>query len=171
MTTDPFSDPAQPVGIDYNELQGCLLLFEVVSREDGVRTRMDQPGDPPRTAMAANVYVLDGPRGGGEFQNALIFPKVLVNQLRPKVGQWVLGRLAKGEARSGLSAPWQLAPTTDQDKALARQWFARRQGGGQAPPASSYQPPAQQPYAPPAQPPIPAQQQGQLPLQGQEPPF
>ena len=168
------SDPAEPTGIDFNQLHGSLLLIEVVSREDNIRTRMDQPGEPPKTAMAANVSVLDGQLAGQVFDNVLIFPRVLVQQLKPKVGEWVVGRLGQGIAEGGKSAPWKLEKATDQDRALARQWFSRNPASNAVPPATSYQPP---PTPPQQQQQAPAwtQPQGQLPVGGPpapaEPPF
>ncbi len=56
----------------------------------------------------------------------LIFPRVLQSQLRAYIGtgKGALGRLGKGVAKAGQSAPWQLDTPTDADKATARAYLA-----------------------------------------------
>ena len=172
MTIPQFSDPAETIGIDFNELQGSLLLVEVLG-QDKIRTRMDLPGEPPKTAVNANVTALDGPQAGRVWENSLIFPRVLVQQLVTKVGEWVVGRLGQGEPEAGKTAPWKLEKATEQDKALARAWFSRsgqQPQQQQAPPVTSFQPPPSPPQPSWSQPP-PQQPQQQLPLQQEEPPF
>jgi hypothetical protein len=170
MTIPQISDPAEPAAIDFNLLHHSLLLVEVLG-SDNIRTRMDLPGEPPKAAISANVTVLDGQLAGTVTENALIFPRVLVQQLKPRIGEWVVGRLIQGQAEAGKTAPWKLDKATEQDRALARAWFSRPGGQPQtsAPAASSFTPPQQPPAPAWQQPPAPAQ--GQLPLQQQEPPF
>lgn len=122
-----FADPAAPSsGLDYKEINGRLLLVQVLSVEDHVPTVHSKPGE-KSPAVRANVTVLDGPTPGTEYEDTLIFPKVLQSQLRSRVGQMVLGRLGQGYAKPGQSAPWQLAAATDEDKAVADQYMRRQQ--------------------------------------------
>lgn len=109
--TDPFATPGSTSGLDYKELNGSLLLIEPLSVETGVKTSL---GD--KDAVRAHVSVIDGPLAGTEQNDALIFPRVLIGQLRSRVGQKVLGRLGQGVARPGQSAPWVLNEATAEDK-------------------------------------------------------
>lgn len=157
----PFADPANPVSIDFNDIHGALLLIEVVGHEDDVVTSLSVPGV-KNPAIRANVTVLDGPRGGFVYEDALIFPKALQGQLRARIGKLVLGRLGQGDKQPGKNAPWRLETATDADRQTAQRWVnqpaAERvtpaQGGSAAPPAPSSQAPlsgwpGQQPAAEP----------------------
>lgn len=117
--TDPFEAPATAVGIDYKELNGALLLFSVTSVETGVVTSLGE-----KDAVRCNVAVLDGPQAGQTYDDTLIFPRVLIGQLRSRVGGMVLGRLGQGAAKPGQNPPWKLAEPTDDDKAKGRAHLA-----------------------------------------------
>ena len=77
------------------DLLGALLRIEVTEALTDVQTSFG-PANPVR----ANVAVLDGEHKADEFDDALIFPRVLVSQLKPNVGKVVLGRLGKGIGRA-----------------------------------------------------------------------
>jgi hypothetical protein len=113
--TDPFTAPgsANSSRVDYKELNGRLLLIEPHSLEIGVQTSVSTE---PKDAVRADVTVLDGPVAGSAFPDALIFPRVLIGQLRSRLGQKVLGRLGQGTAKGGQSPPWILSEATDADK-------------------------------------------------------
>jgi hypothetical protein len=150
MTNSPFADPAESTGLDYPQLAGSLLMVEVFSHEDHIPTVHTAPGE-KNPAIRATVTALDGPLAGTIFDDALIFPKVLIGQLRSRVGKIVLGRLFQGEAHPGKNAPWKLAPANDQDRALAERALAVIRGnenGGQQPqhaaPPQNVPPPQQQ---------------------------
>lgn len=115
MTTSPFADPAKPSAIDYSELAGALLMVDVQGYETGIKTAFTPPGE-TQDAVRANITVLDGVHAGRLYENALIFPKFLIGQLRPRVGRMVLGRLKLGEAKQGLNPPWTLAAATEEDR-------------------------------------------------------
>lgn len=117
--TDPFAAPATSTGIDYKEINGALLLIDVVGVEKDVPTSLGT-----KDAVRADVVVIDGDQAGESFEDALIFPKVLQSQLRSRAGQKVLGRLGQGVAKPGQSAPWLLAEATETDKATARAHLA-----------------------------------------------
>lgn len=118
-SNDPFADPAESTGIDYQTIVGSLLMVQVLGHEDHINTVHTQPGE-KNPAIRATVTVLDGALRGTVFEDALIFPRVLIGQLRPRVGQVVLGRLGQGEKKPGKNAPWKLLPANDQDKQVAR---------------------------------------------------
>lgn len=109
MTESPFAAPATTSGIEWKSLLGRLLLIE----PSGSETVNTVHG--PNEAVRGDVIVLDGPEPGTRYDDTLVFPKVLAGQLRPKIGQKVLGRLGQGQAKSGQSAPWILAEATAED--------------------------------------------------------
>lgn len=135
----PFAAPAAPgEGITWSELNGSLLLIDVLGVETGINTSLGA-----KDAVRANVAVLDGAQAGTEYPDALIFPKVLGSQLRARVGQKVLGRLGQGQAKPGQSAPWLLSEATPADQQVGMAWLQRQV----TPPAPPVQ---EQPSYPPA---------------------
>jgi hypothetical protein len=111
-----FSDPGTGGDrLDFAALSGALLLFDVKAYEEGIPTAY---GD--KTAVRTDVTVLDGPKSGETFRDALVFPLVMQGQLRGSVGGRVLGRLGQGAAKAGQNRPWTLEPASEPDKALAR---------------------------------------------------
>lgn len=136
-----WEDPAPSAALSYEELQGSLLMVEVIGHEDHIPTVHTQPGE-KNPAVRVNLTVLDGTHVGDEYENALVFPKVLIGQLRPRVGKTVLGRLGKGEAKPGKNPPWRLLPATDTDRSIADQFVSRLNSAGAGAGPSSYgQPP------------------------------
>lgn len=124
--SDPFEDPASATPMPYQELNGYLLLFEVLSYEPHVPTVHTPPGE-KSPAVRADVTVIDGPQAGNRLSDVLVFPKMLQAQLRPRIGKMVLGRLGQGEARKGQNAPWSLFPATPDDKRRAESALTARQ--------------------------------------------
>ena len=117
--TDPFASPGSTSGIDYASLNGRLLLIQPHSLEASVKTSL---GD--KEAIRADVVVLDGPDAGTEHVDTLIFPRVLIGQLRSRIGQKVLGRMSQGTAKPGQNAPWLLQEATDADKQVGIAWLS-----------------------------------------------
>lgn len=111
-------------GIDYDPLKGKLLVIEPLVLETGIKTTYTKPGEAGSDAMRADVYVLTGANTHDEFLDTLIFPRVLIGQLKRSIGEVVVGRLGQGEAKPGQSAPWVLAEATEQDLAKARAFYA-----------------------------------------------
>jgi hypothetical protein len=113
-------DPAQPSGgVDWGALQNRLLLFDVIDIEKEISTVHGV-----KDAVRADLAVLDGPEAGKRYDNTLVFPGVLISQLKSKVGKKVLGRLGTGEKKQGQNAPWKLITATDQDKQLGQRYLA-----------------------------------------------
>lgn len=106
----PFAAPAESSGVKWDDLNGALLIFTVHAVEEGIPTTF---GD--KDAVRADVDVVDGPKAGERYPDALVFGLVLIGQLRPNVGSKVLGRLGQGNAKPGQKPPWLLAEATEQD--------------------------------------------------------
>lgn len=113
-----FSAPASTAGIDLDAAKGHLLLVTPVAQEKDVKT-VHGLADPVR----ADVVDLDT---GEEFTDILIFPRVLISQLKPKIGEKVLGRLGQGTAKAGQSAPWVLADFSADDAKKASEWVEKQ---------------------------------------------
>jgi hypothetical protein len=101
------------------DLLGSLLRIDVLEALSNVQTSFGA-SDPVR----AHVVALDGDRKGERFDDSLVFPRVLCSQLRPSVGKVVLGRLGKGVAKVGQSAPWQLLAPNEDDFGTAKRYDA-----------------------------------------------
>jgi hypothetical protein len=113
--SDMFDSPS--TGVKITEFEGSLLLLTPTSEQKDINTAFGAAD-----AIETKVVVLDGNDAGQEHQGVLIFQKALQGQLRPKIGtgRMVLGRLGRGTAKPGQSAPWVLAEPTEQDKQTAR---------------------------------------------------
>lgn len=119
--TEPFGKPAAPGGgVDLDPLLGALLIIDVQGIETGVNT-VHGVSD----AVRADVHVVDGPLAGEYNADVLLFPRVLQGQLKGRVGQKVLGRLGRGEAKPGKNAPWLLEEATPADTQLGVAYLAR----------------------------------------------
>jgi hypothetical protein len=145
MTSSPFADPASPQAIDYQELSGSLLMVEVLGYESGIKTAYTPPGE-TQNAVRANITVLDGRQAGKVYEDSLVFPKMLIGQLRPRVGRMVLGRLGLGEAKPGMTAPWRLDAATEQDRQRAQAALSSASSsapgpGPSSPPTTPSEPP------------------------------
>lgn len=122
--TDMFDAPGSTSGIKWEDINGRLLLVKPHSIEEGIATVHGAT-----TAVRADVTVLDGPGAPEDYNDTLIFPKVLQGQVRGNAGtgRMNLGRLGKGNAKPGQSAPWVLGDPTDADKQIAREHLAKTQ--------------------------------------------
>ncbi len=119
-STDPFSSPAEGGDrLPLDDVEGSLLLFTVHGVEKDIQTQYGTSD-----AVKCDVAALDGDHKAETWDGALIFPRVLQSQLSPRVGGMVLGRLGKGTAKPGQSAPWTLADPTDDDRETGRKYLA-----------------------------------------------
>ena len=121
MSNDPFDSPGSSVGVQWDQLNGRLLLITPLTAEKDIKTT-----NGPADAIRANLVVLDGPNGVEEFRDTLIFPKVVQSQVRGNIGtgRANLGRLGQGNKKPGQSPPWRLTDPTDADKDIARSYYA-----------------------------------------------
>lgn len=127
--SSPFAQPASAAGIDWNEVHGSLVIIEPSALETGINTTF---GD--KDAVRASIAILDGPMAETEYDDILIFPLVMIGQLRPRIGQKVLGRVTQGTAKAGQKPAWMLAEATEEDTKLGMAWLNR---AGLAQPASA----------------------------------
>lgn len=120
--SDMFDAPS--TGVKLTEFEGNLLLLRPTEEQKGINTAFGAAD-----AVAADVTVLDGKDAGHQHSGVLIFQKALQGQLRPKIGtgRLVLGRLGRGVAKPGQSAPWILTEPTEADKQTARAHLARNE--------------------------------------------
>jgi len=117
---DEFDGPGSAAGIVWADLKGRLLLITPHSTEE-IDTTFGLS-----KCVRADVVVVDAEIAEDkEFNDTLIFPKVLQSQVRGNIGtgRRNLGRLGQGAAKKGQSPPWMLEDPSDADKALAREWL------------------------------------------------
>jgi hypothetical protein len=112
--------------LDLKSLLGSLLYVTVTEYVTGIETSFGVTD-----AIRANVAVLDGEHKGDTLNDTLIFPSVLVGQLKSAVGATdpnVVGRLGQGLAKPGKSAPWVLNEPSpaDLDVATKYEGYAER---------------------------------------------
>jgi hypothetical protein len=115
----PFNDPGSLDKLPLDDLLDALLMLDVHEQMEEIPTTFG-----PASPIRADVFVLDGAHKGDQYVDALIFPRVLIGQLRGSVGQKVLGRLGKGQAKAGQSAPWKLDVATAADRAVGERFEA-----------------------------------------------
>lgn len=115
-----YEAPAPPSsGVNLDDLNGRLLLIDVLDQKHDVPTNYG-----PKNPVSANIAILDGPDKGTQHENVLLFPMVLIDQLKVKVGRTVLARLVQGNAKPGQKPPWLLAGATDDDVKIATKYEA-----------------------------------------------
>lgn len=119
--SDMFDGPGSANGIVWADMENRLLLIKPLEKDVVINTSFGES-----TAVRADIVVLDGPDAPEEVNDTLIFPKVLQGQVKSNAGsgRYNLGRLGKGVAKPGQSAPWMLGDPTDADKDVARGYLA-----------------------------------------------
>ena len=121
MTT--FSAPAAPgaTGDKFvvKDHVGELLLINVI---DAKRIEGTEYGD--ADAIACDIAVLDGDHKGEEYNDSLLFSRVMFNQLKGSIGSQVLARLGQGEKKPGKTPAWILNAPTDDDTEVAGRFVA-----------------------------------------------
>ncbi len=112
---DLFDAPA--AGVKITDFEDCLLLVKPTGTQELENSQYNSSD-----VTVADITVLDGERAGEFHPSSFVYQKVLQGQLRPSIatGRFVLGRLGRGVAKPGQSAPWILADPTDADKQTAR---------------------------------------------------
>lgn len=115
---DQFDSPS--TGGRITDYEGCLLLCTPTEQREDISTAFG-----PADAVVTDVVVLDGEHANTREIGMLVFQKALQGQLRPKIGtgRMVLGRLGRGQAKAGQSAPWVLHEPTEDDKGRARAYL------------------------------------------------
>jgi hypothetical protein len=137
-----FQQPSQGDQVKVAELIGCLALIWVREFREDIPTTFGEAD-----AVAVDLHVLDGPKGGEKFENTLLFQRALIGSLKPAVGgEPVLGRIGQGVGKPGQSPPYILLPFTDADAQLATGYIARMAKPFQAPAAAGPPQPGEHGY-------------------------
>lgn len=76
--------------------------------------------------IIADITVVEGASAGEQFDDAWVFGRVLFGQLKRKVGRTFVGRIVKGQAQKGKSAPWQLDPVSPEETQKAVAYMQQR---------------------------------------------
>jgi hypothetical protein len=138
MTADPMFDTPPATGGDRfvnADHEGELLVIKVKGLETGVETSSGIAD-----CIVADVTVIDGPNKGEQYDDAWLFGKVLVGQLKRKIGRTLLGRYVQGVAQKGKNPPWQLDPATEEETAYATRVMTERMRPDPAPSAAPADP-------------------------------
>ena len=118
---DPFATPAGPGdGANITDDLGAAVVVRPSEYVEKMTTSFGEA-----SAVRADWIVLDGPNQGQVREGSLIFQRALIRDLKSVLGspghRFVVGRLAKGEAKQGQSAPYILQSPDEATMALARQ--------------------------------------------------
>ena len=117
-------------GIQWKDYEGKLFVVEPLTLETGITTvHSKERGD--TDAIRANVWVVKSKDGSKfeEFEDTLIFPRVLIGQLRKAIGKSVVvGRLISDteNQKRGQNAPWRLAEPSAADLKVGSEFYAAR---------------------------------------------
>jgi hypothetical protein len=119
MSESPFDTPDAPgsgdrfVNADH---VGELIVVRVKGVEEGVVTDAGESD-----VIVADVTVIDGEHAGEQYHDCWLFGKVVLGQLKRKVGRTVLGRWygEPGVKRGGKNVAYQLNTATEEETALA----------------------------------------------------
>lgn len=116
---DEFDTAGSYVAI--KDLLGELVLFTPTEYIEEVKTDYGV-----KDAVMSDLVVLS--RGCEEFRDSMIFQGSLIGALKRKIGtgRKLLGRIGKGEAKKGQSAPFILEAPSAEDQQIARDYLAGR---------------------------------------------
>lgn len=94
------------------DIEGHTLLIIPIEFIPSIKTEFDK-GDETSKAIKCNVadFAAD-PHNPTVYRGVLFFNVSLYNNLRKQIGESVAGRLYKGQAKPGQSAPWLLQDVT-----------------------------------------------------------
>lgn len=120
---DPFDMPSGPgSGEKITDFMGELLLVKPLELLEGITTSIGIAD-----AIRADVVILSGDRQGDLVDGVLVFQTALrrdLGRILDGPSPFLLGRLGKGAAKAGKSAPFIFEQPEDEDKDLARQYLA-----------------------------------------------
>lgn len=124
-----FATPASASSFDLNDHLGNLVVV-IPQKVDTINTKFG-----PSEAVLCDIHVLDG--APGDHEDVLLFGKVLLGQLKTRIGEMVLGRIGQGIAKAGNNPPWVIEAATEQDAKTGEDWYHKRQAGTFAKPAAT----------------------------------
>ena len=142
--TDLFDAPGKADQLDWDVLEGRLVLVKPLKVLDGITTAFGA-----KDAIEVDLHVLDGSDAGSVYRNGYVFPLVLQGQIKGNVGtgRFNLGRVGKGNPKPGQKPPWRLLEPTEADKDLARKYLASdKYKENTAPPVPAAAAPAADPW-------------------------
>lgn len=110
-------------GITWEDFKGKLLVVEPLEVEHMVTSYSKGV---EQECVRANVYAVLSKDGSKheDFEDTLIFPRVLISQTKKQIGKIVVGRLGQGTAKPGQDPPWTLAEATPADLKAAGLFLA-----------------------------------------------
>jgi hypothetical protein len=118
-----FNDPA-PSGdsMPLEGLNGHTVLVKPIAHEAGIVTTFGE-----KDAIRINVVDLNT---GEHALGALWFAGAIIGSLKTQVGQYVLARIAQGNAKPGQKPPWLLEAAASDPAAVAaaEAWLAANPG-------------------------------------------
>jgi hypothetical protein len=119
MPSDPFTDPSG--GQKITDYLGRLLLITPLELVEAIQTSVGTSD-----AVRADVVVLDGDDAPDELSGMLVFQKVLLAELKPRIGKSMLLGVLKTRptTKKGQSDPYVLEIATDDQKEVARMYLA-----------------------------------------------
>ena len=109
--TSRFSNPGSATttaGFTVKDNDGSLIIAQAPIGRETVTTQHGEA----EVAIVSKLHNVDT---GEVFDDAWFFGKVMVPQLTTGADGDILGRIGKGEAQPGKSAPWTLEDPTDDD--------------------------------------------------------
>lgn len=124
QVADPFASPSGPgSGEKITDYVGELLLVTPEELIENMETSIGTAD-----AVRCNMAVLTGESAGHICEGILVFQTALrrdlIRILDSPNASMLLGRLGKGEAKKGKSAPYIFEQPTDEEKVTARQFLA-----------------------------------------------
>lgn len=117
----PWEGTAPPASFEFGlaDHVGSLAFFVIGGLERDVSTSF---GD--RDAIRCSLVLLDGPEGGKEFEDILLFNSRIVSRFRNVAGTIRLHRITYAEAKGGNNKPVEIVDATEADNQLAASWYS-----------------------------------------------
>lgn len=98
-------------GVKPADLEGHVLVVEPLEYVPNISTSFGE-----KDAIRCNVHDITDKQS---HEDTLFFGTALIGSFKKDIGKRLLGKLGKGEAKPGQSAPWVLVDLTGNEKAVA----------------------------------------------------
>ena len=93
------------------DLEGHVLVVQPLEYVNSISTSFGE-----KDAIRVNVHDISDKES---HDDVLFFGTALIGSLKRDIGKTLLGKMGKGEAKAGQSAPWILIDLTSNEKAVA----------------------------------------------------
>lgn len=93
------------------DLEGHVLVVQPLEYVNSISTSFGE-----KDAIRVNVHDISEK---ASHDDVLFFGTALIGSLKRDIGKTLLGKMGKGEAKAGQSAPWILIDLTSNEKAVA----------------------------------------------------